>query len=185
MKIYTKTGDEGFTSLYGGKRVPKNNDSIDAYGTIDELNSFIGLLRDQDIADIYKKFLTQIQIELFCIGSILATPSKNEKKNLNVQKITADEIEVLEHEIDRMDATLESMTHFILPGGHPTVSYCHVARAICRRAERLAYTLHHFEPLDKEVLMYLNRLSDYLFVLARKLTKELVVEEIKWIPKKK
>ncbi len=184
MKIYTKTGDEGFTSLYGGKRVLKNNDRIDAYGTIDELNSFIGLLRDQEITTDHKNFLTQIQIELFSIGSILATPRNNQKKNLNIQKVTTDQIEALENEIDRLDTSLPPMTHFILPGGHPCVSYCHVARAICRRAERLAYSLHHNEPLEKEVLMYLNRLSDYLFVLARKLTKELEVEEIKWIPEK-
>ncbi|WP_010177337.1 cob(I)yrinic acid a,c-diamide adenosyltransferase [Aquimarina agarilytica] len=184
MKIYTKTGDEGFTSLYGGKRVPKSNDRIDAYGTIDELNSFIGLLRDQEISITHKNFLTQIQIELFSIGSILATPHNNQKKKLNIQKISIEEIEALENEIDHLDTSLNPMTHFILPGGHVTVSYCHVARSICRRAERLAYALHHHEPLEKEVLIYLNRLSDYLFVLARKLSKELTVEEIKWIPKK-
>ncbi len=183
MKIYTKTGDEGFTSLYGGKRVTKNHARIEAYGTIDELNSFVGLLRDQEIAAIHKEFLLKIQTELFSVGAIMATPNDNQKR-LNIQKVKPEKIEDLELEIDRMDEQLPQMTHFILPGGHPIVSYCHVARSICRRAERLAYELNHFEPLDAEVLQYLNRLSDYLFVLARKLTSELAVEEIKWIPEK-
>ncbi len=183
MKIYTKTGDEGFTSLYGGKRVTKNHARIEAYGTIDELNSFIGLLRDQEIATIHKEFLLKIQTELFSVGAIMATPNDNQKR-LNIQKVKPEAIKSLEFEIDRMDAQLPQMTHFILPGGHPVVSYCHVSRSICRRAERLAYELNHFEPLDAEVLQYLNRLSDYLFVLARKLTLELKVEEIKWIPEK-
>lgn len=183
MKIYTKTGDEGFTSLYGGKRVTKNHARIEAYGTIDELNSFVGLLRDQEIAAIHKEFLLKIQTELFSVGAIMATPNDNQKR-LNIQKVKPEVIADLELEIDRMDEQLPQMTHFILPGGHPIVSYCHVARSICRRAERLAYELNHFEPLDTEVLQYLNRLSDYLFVLARKLTLELAVEEIKWIPEK-
>jgi len=183
MKIYTKTGDEGFTSLYGGKRVTKNHARIEAYGTIDELNAFLGLLRDQEISKHHKIFLLQVQTELFSIGAIMATPNDN-KKRLNIQKVKPEQIEGLELEIDRMDEELPQMTHFILPGGHPIVSYCHVARTICRRAERLAYELNHFEPLEAEVLKYLNRLSDYLFVLARKLTLENRVEEIKWIPEK-
>ena len=183
MKIYTKTGDEGFTSLYGGKRVTKNHARIEAYGTIDELNSFIGLLKDQDIAQIHKDFLLTIQVELFSVGAIMATPNDNQKR-LNIQKVKPESISSLELAIDRMDEQLPQMTHFILPGGHPVVSYCHVSRSVCRRAERLAYELNHFEPLDKEVLQYLNRLSDYLFVLARKLTLELGVNEVKWIPEK-
>jgi len=183
MKIYTKTGDEGFTSLYGGKRVTKNHARIEAYGTIDELNSFVGLLRDQEISEGDKNFLLQIQTQLFSVGAIMATPNDNQKR-LNIQKVKPESTEALEQEIDRMDGDLPQMTHFILPGGHPIVSYCHVARSICRRAERLAYELNHFEPLDEEVLKYLNRLSDYLFVLARKLTKENGAEEIKWIPEK-
>ena len=183
MKIYTKTGDEGFTSLYGGKRVTKNHARIEAYGTIDELNSFIGLLKDQDIAQIHKDFLLTIQAELFSVGAIMATPNDNQKR-LNIQKVKLESISSLELAIDRMDEQLPQMTHFILPGGHPVVSYCHVSRSVCRRAERLAYELNHFEPLDKEVLQYLNRLSDYLFVLARKLTLELGVNEVKWIPEK-
>ena len=184
MKIYTKTGDGGFTSLYGGKRVTKDNNRIDAYGTVDELNSFIGLLRDQDIAEPHKKFLTQIQVELFNIGALMATPAEKIDK-LKLERLSENDITILENEIDDLDAEIPKLTHFILPGGHQIVSYCHVARSICRRAERLAYALHHFEPLDDEVLKYLNRLSDYLFVLARKLTKDLQIEEIKWIPKKK
>lgn len=183
MKIYTKTGDEGFTSLYGGKRVTKNHARIEAYGTIDELNSFIGLLKDQDIAQIHKDFLLTIQAELFSVGAIMATPNDNQKR-LNIQKVKPESISSLELAIDRMDEQLPQMTHFILPGGHPVVSYCHVSRSVCRRAERLAYELNHFEPLVKEVLQYLNRLSDYLFVLARKLTLELGVNEVKWIPEK-
>ncbi len=183
MKIYTKTGDEGFTSLYGGKRVTKNHARIEAYGTIDELNAFVGLLRDQDIAKAHKVFLLAIQTELFSVGAIMATPNDNQKR-LNIQKVDPKSIEALELEIDTLDEELPKMTHFVLPGGHPIVSYCHVARTICRRSERLAYELNHFEPLDAEVLKYLNRLSDYFFVLARKLTLELSVEEVKWIPKK-
>jgi len=114
----------------------------------------------------------------------MATPNDNQKR-LNIQKVEVESIEALEQEIDKMDEVLPQMTHFILPGGNPIVSYCHIARSICRRAERLAYELNHFEPLDAEVLKYLNRLSDYLFVLARKLTQELGVEEIKWVPKKR
>lgn len=184
MKIYTKTGDEGFTSLYGGKRVTKNHARIEAYGTIDELNSFIGLLRDQDIAKHYKDFLLVIQTELFSVGAIMATPNDNQKR-LNIQKVSPEAITLLENAIDHMDEQLPQMTHFILPGGHPIVSYCHVSRSVCRRAERLAYELNHFEPLDAEVLKYLNRLSDYLFVLARKLSLELKVDEVKWIPEKR
>ena len=182
MKIYTKTGDKGETSLYGGKRVSKLSVRIEAYGTIDELNSFIGLLKDQSIADDHKAFLFTIQNKLFTIGAIMATPSDSNK--LKIERIAESDIEALEKEIDKMDSTLEQMTHFILPGGHKSVSYCHVCRSICRRAERRAYELTTEESLDDVVLKYLNRLSDYLFVLARKLTKELNVEETKWTPNK-
>lgn len=190
MKIYTKTGDNGTTGLYGGTRVPKYDSRIEAYGTIDELNSFIGLLRDQDIKTEDRQFLIQIQTDLFTVGAILATPVekeilKNGKKRLNIQRIEQEDIEQLEREIDVIDAQLEPMTHFVLPGGHPTVSYCHVCRSICRRAERLSDYLNSETPVDAQVLIYLNRLSDYLFVLARKLTKDLGIEETKWIPSKK
>lgn len=182
MKIYTKTGDKGETSLYGGKRVSKLDIRIEAYGTIDELNSFIGLLKDQSIADAHKDFLFNVQHKLFTIGAIMATPIESDK--LKIERITENDIEALEREIDNMDDSLERMTHFILPGGHKSVSYCHVCRSVCRRAERRAYELTTEEGLENVVLKYLNRLSDYLFVLARMLTKELNVEETKWIPSK-
>lgn len=189
MKIYTKTGDTGTTALFGGTRVPKHHIRIDSYGTIDELNSHIGLLRDQDIAKTHKTVLLEIQHHLFTVGSILATdPEKailaNGKKRLNINLITPQDIEHLEHTIDTMTESLPPMTHFVLPGGHQTVSFCHIARCVCRRGERLATALYELSPFEPTTLHYLNRLSDYLFVLARKLTYELQAEEIKWIPKK-
>jgi cob(I)alamin adenosyltransferase len=190
MKIYTKTGDKGTTSLFSGARVPKHHLRIESYGTIDELNSYLGLINDQDISDNYKSILYQIQNDLFVIGSMLATPPEDEKlksgkDRLNIFTIDGYSIALLENQIDEMDSELPQMTHFILPGGHTTVSYCHIARCICRRAERLVVELNDNEEVNDNVLQYLNRLSDYLFVLARKLTKDLNVEEIKWIPKKK
>lgn len=190
MKIYTKTGDSGTTALFGGTRVPKHHIRIESYGTVDELNSWLGLIRDQKINTQSKDQLAKIQDKLFTLGAILATDPekailKNGKERLNIPKISVSDIEILENAIDEMDATLPQMTHFILPGGHTSVSYCHIARTVCRRAERMATLLFENEPFDEEVLSYLNRLSDYLFVLARKLSKELKAEEIKWIPEKK
>ena len=189
MKIYTKTGDKGTTALFGGTRVPKDHIRIESYGTVDELNSYIGLIRDQEIALHYKNILIEIQDRLFTVGAILATPPEKEvKKNgeLRLQKlgITESDITLLENEIDTMEEALPPMTHFVLPGGHTTVSYCHIARCVCRRAERLAVHLDHNEPVSEIVVMYLNRLSDYLFVLARKLSNDLNAEEVKWIPRK-
>ena len=189
MKIYTKTGDKGTTALFGGTRVPKHHIRIDSYGTVDELNSHLGLIRDQDINPIYKNTLIHIQDRLFTVGAILATDPekaqlKNGKERLNIPKISTADIEALEHEMDAMESSLPQMTHFVLPGGHQTVSFCHIARCVCRRAERLASALNDIEPFLPEALTYLNRLSDYLFVLARKLTYDLQAEEIKWIPKK-
>lgn len=189
MKIYTKTGDKGTTALFGGTRVPKHHLRIESYGTVDELNSYIGLVRDQEIDDISKSSLIKIQDELFTLGAMLATPPekeilKNGKERLNIPKINNSSIEFLEHEIDTMNEQLPPMTHFILPGGHQAVSFCHIARCVCRRAERLSVALNEEEPVDSSILMYLNRLSDYLFVLARKLTFLLKAEEVKWIPKK-
>ncbi|MEY8848331.1 cob(I)yrinic acid a,c-diamide adenosyltransferase [Psychroserpens sp. XS_ASV72] len=189
MKIYTKTGDKGTTALFGGTRVPKHHIRIDSYGTVDELNSYIGLLRDQDIDNHYKQVLITIQNKLFTIGAILATDPekailKSGKQRLNIPKISEDDIALLEHEMDTMDKDLPQMTHFVLPGGHQTVSFCHIARCVCRRAERLATALYDLEPFQEETLKYLNRLSDYLFVLARKLTYDLQAEEVKWIPEK-
>jgi len=189
MKIYTKTGDTGETSLFGGTRVPKHNMRIDSYGTVDELNSWIGLVRDQPVDDKTKTFLIAVQDKLFTIGAILATPRekellKNGKERLNISKVSNEDIAALEQEMDFMDQELPQMTHFILPGGNQSVSFCHITRTVCRRAERLASELHANEPIDPQVIKYLNRLSDYLFVLARKLSKDLQAEEIKWIPKK-
>ncbi|OEK08829.1 ATP:cob(I)alamin adenosyltransferase [Flavivirga aquatica] len=189
MKIYTKTGDKGTTALFGGTRVAKHHIRIESYGTIDELNSHLGLIRDQDINPEYKNLLIHIQDRLFTVGAILATDPekailKNGKERLNIPKISSENIECLEREIDIMNETLPPMTHFVLPGGHQTVSFCHIARCVCRRAERLATTLNDIETIDSSALMYLNRLSDYLFVLARKLTYDLQANEIKWIPEK-
>ena len=189
MKIYTKTGDEGTTALFGGTRVKKYNLRIESYGTVDELNSYIGLIKDQEISKEVKDSLLKIQNELFTLGAMLATPPEKEtlksgKERLNIPKIDENSILFLENEIDKMDAVLPQMTHFILPGGHQAVSFCHVARCVCRRAERLSVELNDQEALNSDVLKYLNRLSDYLFVLARKLSKDLEIEEFKWIPEK-
>lgn len=190
MKIYTKTGDKGTTALFGGTRVPKDHIRIESYGTIDELNAWLGLIRDQEIDKTSQKILTLIQDKLFTVGAILATDPektmlKNGKERLNIPKIDINDIELLEREMDTMNTKLPQMTHFILPGGHPTVSYCHIARTICRRAERTMTQLFNEEPFDVKVLSYINRLSDYLFVLARKLSSDLQANEIKWIPDKK
>jgi len=189
MKIYTKTGDKGTTALFGGTRVPKHHIRIDSYGTVDELNSYIGLIRDQDIEQHHKDILIRIQDKLFTVGAILATDPekallKNGKERLNIPKISSEDIALLEQEMDTMNETLPQMTHFVLPGGHQTVSYCHITRCVCRRAERLAVALNELEPFLPEALTYLNRLSDYLFVLARKLSLDLQADEVKWIPQK-
>ena len=189
MKVYTKTGDTGTTALFGGTRVPKHHIRIESYGTIDELNSHIGLIRDQEMNPMYKNVLIEIQDRLFTVGAILATPPEKEilksgEKRLKNLGIIESDIEFLENEIDAMEESLPQMTHFVLPGGHTTVSYCHIARCVCRRAERLAVHLNDIEPTDEGVIKYLNRLSDHLFVLARKLTYDLQADEVKWIPRK-
>jgi cob(I)alamin adenosyltransferase len=189
MKVYTKTGDTGTTALFGGTRVPKDHARIESYGTVDELNSYIGLIRDQEINQHFKDILIEIQDRLFTVGAILATPPekevlKNGQKRLQNLGIIESDIELLEKEIDTMEDSLPQMTHFVLPGGHTTVSYCHIARCVCRRSERLAVHLSHNEPVADIAIKYLNRLSDYLFVLARKLSKELNADEVKWIPRR-
>lgn len=189
MKIYTKTGDKGTTALFGGTRVPKHHIRIDSYGTVDELNSYIGLIRDQEIDPRSKEILIHIQDRLFTVGAVLATDPekmtlKNGKDRLNIPRVDEEDITLLETEMDTMNDHLPPMTNFVLPGGHTTVSYCHIARCVCRRAERLATALFDIEPFDEHTLKYLNRLSDYLFVLARKLSHDLQADEIKWIPKK-
>ncbi|AWX43376.1 Cob(I)yrinic acid a,c-diamide adenosyltransferase [Flagellimonas maritima] len=183
MKIYTKTGDKATTALFTGKRVPKHHIRIESYGTIDELNSHLGLVRDQEIDSRSKKILAVIQNKLFTVGAILAT-EPNKENRLKIPRIQENDIELLEKEMDNMNKELPEMTHFILPGGHTTVSYCHIARTVCRRAERMISYLHENEPVPEGVLMYVNRLSDYIFVLARKLSKDLHAEEVKWVPEK-
>jgi cob(I)alamin adenosyltransferase len=158
---------------------------IDAYGTVDELNSHIGLIRDQLDDKILTDKLIGIQNKLFTMGAMLATPPDKEKlksgkDRLDIEKLQKEAIEFLELEMDSMNEQLEPMTHFILPGGHPVVSFCHIARCVCRRAERITVNLADKEAVDPQILIYLNRLSDYLFVLARKLTKDYQVEEIPW-----
>lgn len=180
FKIYTKGGDKGQTSLLGGSRVPKYDDRIEAYGTLDELNSFIGLVRDQDIAQRYKDVLLQIQHVIFVAESNLAADKAEHLERL--PKVTESEIELLEREIDHMNLDLPELRSFILPGGHVAVSLCHVARTICRRSERLTIKLSEKHPVDQLIIKYLNRLSDYFFVLARKVGKDLNAEETLWKP---
>jgi cob(I)alamin adenosyltransferase len=181
MKIYTKTGDEGTTSLFGGKRVSKADLRINSYGTVDELNSYIGLLRDQDVNHKRKDVLIEVQDRLFTIGSILATEPGNTK--VKIPSLIESDIQFLEKEIDKMDSELPPMKSFVLPGGHPSVSFGHVARTVCRRAERLIIELNDQEKIDSLVIKYMNRLSDYLFMLCRKMSLELRAEEIPWKPK--
>jgi cob(I)alamin adenosyltransferase len=178
MKIYTKTGDRGQTSLLGGTRVSKHHIRIEAYGTVDELNSHIGLIRDQDIDSHARQLLVEIQDRLFTIGSSLASdPAKSKMK---IPDLKEEDIVLLENEIDAMNAALPEMRSFVLPGGHTTVSYCHIARCVCRRAERNTIHLAENEFVAELVVKYLNRLSDYLFVLSRKLALDLHAKEIPW-----
>lgn len=179
MKIYTKTGDKGTTSLIGGTRVPKHHVRIEAYGTVDELNSWIGVIRDSISEEKTKSLLIQIQNQLFTIGSHLA--SDPEKSHMKLPEITEEHVLALENEMDAIDATVPPMKHFVLPGGHIAVSYCHVARCVCRRAERCVIHLSETAPVEDILLRYINRLSDYLFMLSRKLTHDLGAEEIPWV----
>lgn len=181
MKIYTKTGDKGQTSLLGGTRVPKHHIRIEAYGTVDELNSYIGLIRDQQMDEHSKQILIEIQDRLFTIGSSLA--SDPEKSKAKIPDLKEEDIVLLENEIDKMTATLPEMRSFILPGGHTTVSFCHIARCVCRRAERLTIHLSENSFVSDMVIKYLNRLSDYLFMLSRKFTQDLHAQEIPWKPR--
>ncbi|MEO7990231.1 MAG: cob(I)yrinic acid a,c-diamide adenosyltransferase [Chryseolinea sp.] len=181
MKIYTKTGDSGTTSLFGGKRISKADLRIDTYGTVDELNSYIGLVRDQEVNAKRKNILVEIQDRLFTIGSILATEPGNTK--VKIPSLLEDDVLLLEKEMDLMEAELSPMKFFVLPGGHQSISFCHVARTVCRRAERLTISLNTQETIDAIVIKYLNRLSDYLFMLSRKMTQELGAEETPWKPR--
>jgi cob(I)alamin adenosyltransferase len=181
MKVYTKTGDTGKTSLFGGKRVPKHDLRIDAYGTVDELNSYIGLIRDQNMDEQSITILIEVQDRLFTLGSILATEPGNTK--VKVPQLVPEDILLLENQMDEMNEHLPEMRSFVLPGGHTTVSYCHITRCVCRRAERLISHLAENEEIDPLVLQYLNRLSDYLFVLARKIVVDKKVKEVEWKPR--
>ena len=181
MKIYTKTGDKGLTSLIGGTRVPKHHIRIETYGTVDELNSHIGLISCQDIAAHHQTILKEIQDRLFTIGSSLAADP--EKSKMKIPDLLETDIELLEKEIDQMNEVLPALKHFILPGGNTLVSYCHLARCVCRRAERLTVALAETSFVDEKVTIYLNRLSDYLFVLGRKLGHDTNASENIWIPR--
>jgi len=181
MKIYTKKGDTGTTQLIGGTRIPKHHLKIEAYGTVDELNSYIGLIRDQEIAEIHIQELLEIQDRLFKIGSNLAEDKS--KSSMKLPEINDGDVLFLEKAIDTMDTALPPMKSFVLPGGHTTVSFCHVARCVCRRAERIATHLNEEEGVEALILTYLNRLSDYLFMLSRKLTQDLKAVEQPWKPR--
>ncbi|HOY32509.1 MAG TPA: cob(I)yrinic acid a,c-diamide adenosyltransferase [Bacteroidales bacterium] len=181
-KIYTKTGDSGQTSLIGGVRVEKYDPRIEACGTLDELNSFIGLIRDFALEQEVKKTLLSIQSHIFIIESVMAAASAEVLAGISV--LREQDVEMLEHEIDRMNEQLPIQQYFILPGGHPTVSYCYIACTVCRRAERAIARSGRKEPENMLSLKYINRLSDYLFVLARFIAKELGIEENFWNPGK-
>ncbi len=181
MKIYTRTGDKGKTSLLGGTRVSKSDDRINAYGTIDELNSFLGLVGDLDHDEIRVKFMHTIQSRLFTIGSALAAETDKAKKIK--PDLEESDIKALEESIDIMNESLPVMKNFIIPGGNQLVSSTHIARTICRRAERLTIKLSEAEFIEDIIIKYLNRLSDYLFVLARKQGVDLNVKEIPWKPR--
>lgn len=182
MKIYTKTGDTGQTGLIGGRRVSKADLRIDAYGTVDELNSWIGLVRDQAVNGDRKTLLKEIQDRLFTVGAELATDPEKAPKQAMPAIVPAD-VTLLETSMDGMDEELPELRAFILPGGHESVSFCHLARTVCRRAERLVITLNETSPVDPLVIQYLNRLSDYLFMLSRQMTQDLGAEEIAWRPR--
>ncbi len=178
-KIYTKTGDKGETSLIGGGRVPKYHERIEAYGTVDELSSYLGLIRDYEISPDYKKVIIEIQDRLFTIESALATDPDN-KTERKLPSIQESDIQLLEREIDAMNEGLPALNSFILPGGNIISSHCQVARTICRRAERLTIKLSTLVEIEEVNIKYLNRLSDYLFVLARKCLYDFGGEETKW-----
>ncbi|MFM2375147.1 MAG: hypothetical protein RLZZ165_244 [Bacteroidota bacterium] len=178
MKVYTKHGDDGTTGLLGGTRVPKHHIRIEAYGSIDELNSWMGHLKDQSGAQGYAEFIKRIQDNLFTIGSLLAADP--EANRMELGKVAEEEVELLEQGIDQMEEHLPPLKNFVLPGGHVANSTAHIARCVCRRAERLVVHLHALSPVPMETLKYLNRLSDWLFVFAREMTHLHGSEEVVW-----
>ena len=181
MRIYTKTGDSGYTSLIGGTRVPKHHLRIESYGTVDELNSYIGLIWSQEINEQDRLVLKEIQDRLFTIGASLAADP--EKSAMKIPDIHLKDIELLETEMDRMEVVLPQLKHFILPGGNNAIAFCHLARCVCRRAERVAVALSEESFVEEKVKIYLNRLSDYLFMLARKIGHDQNIAENKWVPR--
>lgn len=178
IKVYTKTGDNGTTGLFSGERVPKHHIRIKAYGTIDELNCWIGLIRSQDIKKEQGKELIKIQRNLMLIGSELA----NESSDLTIDLIQKDDVKDIELWIDRMTDELPALRNFVIPGGHSCVANTHLARCVCRRAERFITELNDTSKTNPVIIFYINRLSDYLFTLSRKFAHDFNVEEIKWIP---
>ncbi|MCD6179680.1 MAG: cob(I)yrinic acid a,c-diamide adenosyltransferase [Bacteroidales bacterium] len=180
-KIYTKGGDKGKTALIGGKRVPKYHQRIEAYGTVDELKSYIGLIRDLSEDGDIRDLLFEVQDRLFTAESLIAADSEESSKSL--PKLFETDVELLEKSIDKMNETLPQLSSFIMPGGHILASHTHIARTICRRAERQTIKAANEFNIDSLTIKYLNRLSDFLFVLARKFAVELGGEEIKWKPR--
>lgn len=181
MKVYTKTGDDGTTGILGGTRLRKDHLRIEAYGTVDELNAHLGMLRDLEGGSTYSELIVQIQEDLFTLGSHLA--SDPEKNKMDLPELNENRINALEQQIDRWDEELPPLKNFVLPGGHQTVSQCHIARCVCRRAERATIALAHTSYVQEHLIRYLNRLSDVLFVFSRKLTKDLGAEETPWKPR--
>jgi cob(I)alamin adenosyltransferase len=181
VKIYTKTGDKGSTSLIGGTRVPKYHPRIEAYGTVDELMAFVALLRDQDMDPKWKEVLAEILDRLMSCASILAADCSD--CTVKIPQIPHSDIEYLEKQIDFIDDQLDPLTSFVLPGGHQTVSLCHVARTICRRAERLTTELSEHTPVPENLIKYINRLSDFFFMLSRIMAKDLKIVQIPWKPR--
>tara|TARA_B100000902_G_C26836750_1_gene681397 strand:- start:44 stop:604 length:561 start_codon:yes stop_codon:yes gene_type:complete len=178
MKVYTKKGDKGDTQLLGGSLVKKNHIKLECYGTIDELNAFISNIYDQKISKMHKDNLLKIQNQLFNLGSCISFDGR--KQEIILPNLTEEDVELLEKEIDKMDLLLPKLKNFILPSGLPTVSKCHIARTICRRAERNLVSLSQKEHINQLHLKYLNRLSDYLFVLARFILMENNSSPIEW-----
>jgi cob(I)alamin adenosyltransferase len=180
MKIYTKTGDKGYTCLFGGTMVPKNDYRIEAYGTIDELISWLGLLRSQELDQHDKDIILKIQDRLMLVSSHLS----DEKRSLqNLPILNENDVEWLENEIDTIDNRLPALNSFIIPGGNQTIAYCHITRNVCRRAERRLVPVINERKELGIAMKFLNRLSDYLFMLCRKIGKENNIDEITWSPK--
>lgn len=180
MKIYTKTGDKGETSLFGAGRVSKDNIRIEAYGTVDELNSFIGLAITETKSDEVKQTLIKIQNQLFNLGSDLATPDEIDSKNISIPRITQEDYKYIEQQIDFFSEKLDELKYFILPGGTKSSAILHIARTICRRAERRVVALNNTVKINSNIIIFLNRISDLLFVLARYENKISGINDIKW-----